>query len=62
MGHSQYYCKGLGGIMSICQSKDSIEGYHRVEWRSNFTGGGYWVCLNSGCGEVELELTGHHGG
>lgn len=48
--------------MSICWSKDSHEGQHRHEWRSTFTGGGYWVCLNSNCGEIEDGYADHNGG
>jgi hypothetical protein len=49
-------------MISICHSKSSMQGEHKLEWKSTFDGGGYWVCLNPECGAIETEGTGHHGG
>lgn len=49
-------------MMTICNSKDSPNGAHRQEWRWTSDDGGYWICLNAGCGDIEVESTGHHGG
>jgi len=48
--------------MSICQSPASMRGDHRFVWQSTGDGGGYWLCLNANCGEVDHESTGHQGG
>lgn len=48
--------------MTICQSLDSARGEHVWQWLATGDGGGCWVCALSGCGETEIEGTGHHGG
>lgn len=46
--------------MSICQTGEL--GLHRLEWVSTMDGKGYWLCLNSNCGEVEISGDDHNGG
>lgn len=37
-------------------------GEHHLIWAATMDGGGYWLCVNPGCGMTEEEHTGHHGG
>lgn len=49
-------------MLSICHSKTSTWGEHRLEWTATFDGGGYWRCLNAGCTEALPSNDDHHGG